>query len=110
MCDEGSALLKLLGQIGTNKKTTNRVTFNSNVLYQEYSEESDEIIETLSLCETNDDGNLDITINRIQNEISHIEVEIKDFNSNSAKLSRSLFEYMQNLIKCEYRIKKFNKS
>ena len=39
------------------------------------------------MCETNDDGNLDISVNRIQNEIRHIEVAIKDLNSNSAKLS-----------------------
>ena len=77
----------MLGQIGSNKSRTKRVTFNSNALYQEYSDETDSILETLELGEGNEDGSLDISLNRVQNEVAAIEAEIQGLRSNSVILS-----------------------
>jgi hypothetical protein len=77
VCDEGSQLVKLLGQIKNTEK--------------EDHVQNDEIIESLLDEETNEESqDLDFSLSNVDNQIQDMEQEIVTFEfSNRIKLSKS---------------------
>ena len=106
ICDEGSSLIKLLGQLEVTNSPVKRVTFKSNVTFQEYTEDSDQILETLETGELDESQNgVDFDLSNFQSQILDMEDEIRtitfknkiDFSKSKTYTNLDAFDFDQNL-------------
>ena len=67
-----------MGQLKTDKPTK-RVTFRSNTTFHEYSEETDEILESLESGDSDERHGVDFDLSNIQDEISEMLNEMNGF-------------------------------
>ena len=106
ICDEGSSLIKLLGQLEVTNSPVKRVTFKSNVTFQEYTEDSDQILETLETGELDESQNgVDFDLSNVQSQMLDMEDEIRtitfknkiDFSKSKTYTNLDAFDFDQNL-------------
>jgi hypothetical protein len=80
-----------LGQLDVKENTVKRVTFKSIVTIQEYTEDSDQILETLETGEIDESQNgVDFDLSNVQSQILEMEGEIGAFTfTNKIEFSKS---------------------
>ncbi len=80
-----------MGQLDVKENTVKRVTFKSIATIQEYTEESDQILETLETGEIDESQNgVDFDLANVQSQILEMEGEIGAFTfTNKIEFSKS---------------------
>ena len=94
VCDEGSSLVKLLGQLGKTESGLKRVTFRQNLFTQEINEQADEILDALEIDEHDEIANdLDVSLDNVQTQLNEMEKEVESINFSKQIHLSTLKEY-----------------
>ena len=85
--DEGSSLIKLLGEVGSKKTKPKRVTFSTHI---DDGENTDEILEVLETGDKQVQNKVDFDLNDVESQVKNMEAEMNSLEYRySIKISSS---------------------